>query len=244
MLHSIVFFALLTGQNIQSADHGAEWYILEGDEELVFIDANGRDGKSSRDAFFFGSTPDSGTSGSSGGHVTLIVRDLPQRVIIEARGGRGGDGGDGARGKYGQRGEDGRNAGLFKKAKAGEPGQDGGNGGDGSHGGHGGKGGHIRIIYLMSENYDARWRERFEVDVAGGLGGAAGDGGLGGEGGEGGRGGRKFWSSKREDDGQRGLDGQRGRRGVDGSAGEEGRVEFIEVEDLRDFLAEDMDLRN
>ena len=97
----------------------------EPDRESVWIDASGEVGQNAKSAIAFGGTPQSGTSGASGGHVTLVVRQLPDKVVIDAHGGRGGNGANGARGKYGLPGADGKNAGLFSSATEGQDGSDG-----------------------------------------------------------------------------------------------------------------------
>jgi hypothetical protein len=240
----ILLLAILSTLGLGCAQEKPSSQIFVIDEksaEEIWIDARGLDGASARAALFFGATPQSGSSGASGGNVTLIVKQLPSKVLIDARGGRGGNGASGARGRYGLPGADGKNAGFFSSATDGEDGSDGARGGDGSHGGHGGKGGKIRIVYWPDRDYDPRWQERFELRLEGGQGGEGGQAGLGGRGGIGGVGGKKFWSSDRKSSGQSGRDGERGREGLAGSPGESGEVEFIEIEDLRDFLLEEFE---
>ncbi len=202
--------------------------------------SDGRDGVSAPTSFGF--PPFDGSSASSGGGITLVFRDLPDRATISARGGRGGDGAQGVKGRDGRGGSDGRRGGLFRKSKLGENGENGENGGSGSHGGAGGHGGHVRVVWLTTsaEDYDANWRQRFEVTVSGGLGGHGGLGGIGGRGGLGGEGGKRFLIKDRRDDGQPGLPGLPGLDGLDGVLGDDGHVEFIEIENEFDWIIEDL----
>ncbi|PIR22203.1 MAG: hypothetical protein COV44_09305 [Deltaproteobacteria bacterium CG11_big_fil_rev_8_21_14_0_20_45_16] len=214
--------------------------VLDGPEEdeIVFIQADGKDGKDAAPAILAGSVAESGTSASSGGHITILLRRLPKKIFISARGGHGGHGARAANGRRGRNGQGGSNASFFKKAKPGEDGEDGGEAGDGSHGGHGGNGGSVRIIYIPEnpENYDADWTRRIDADVSAGRGGEEGAGGRGGRAGLGGQGGKKFWSSKRVEngsDGQDGKDGEPGRPGMDGT---DGKIEFIEADNINEWL--------
>jgi len=207
--------------------------------EVIYIGADGRDGKDSPPAIFPGSVARSGSSGSSGGQITLIVKNLPRRAYISARGGRGGRGGRGASGTRGRDGSDGRNASLFRSALPGGDATDGGRGGNGSHGGNGGSGGYVRILFVPTDpqEFERNWKSHFVVDVSGGEGGEPGAAGKGGRGGHGGRGGKKFWSSKREADGRDGANGEDGRPGRPGQSGELGVVEYFEIDNLNEWIA-------
>lgn len=233
----------VTDPQIEEIPQTPSVIVLDEQEEgeVVYINADGRPGPDARNAILYGSTPASASSGSSGGHITVLVKRLPERVIISANGGDGGDGGKGAAGKPGRSGKNGRNAGFFRSAKSGSDGGNGGNGGDGSHGGHGGSGGFVRIIYIPDPEagYDSYWENHFEVTVEGGRGGEAGIGGDAGRGGKGGRGGKKFWSRKRKADGRDGLPGRIGRPGVQGMDGEPGHIKFIEADTVQDWLIDE-----
>jgi hypothetical protein len=130
--------------------------VVVDDNGDISITADGMDGVSASPAVAWGASPPSGTSGSSGGSVTLVVRELPSRVVIFARGGRGGDGADGVRGRDGADGENGRQPFIFKRGGSddvgtpGKPGAPGQSGGNGSDGGRGGSGGRIRIVLVYS----------------------------------------------------------------------------------------------
>lgn len=211
------------------------------EDEIIYIGADGRTGEDSPPAIFPGSAARSGSSGSSGGQITLIVKKLPRRAFISSKGGYGGNGGRGANGLRGRDGVDGRNAGLFRSSKPGSDATDGGRGGNGSHGGNGGSGGYVRILFVPDDpaEFETNWKSRFEVDVSGGVGGEPGQPGSGGRGGHGGKGGKKFWSSKRESSGRDGMDGEGGKFGRPGENGEEGRVEFFEIENMDDWIVEE-----
>lgn len=212
-----------------------------GKNGIVYINADGDRGADARPSILPGASPESGTSGSSGGSVTVLIRKMPAQLIISARGGDGGNGADGARGRRGRNGDDGRNAGLFREPKSGGDGEDGGLGGDGSHGGHGGHGGHVRIIYApQAERPEPNWRSRISVDVSGGQAGMGGQGGDGGLGGRGGQGGKKFWSSKRLSSGRDGQDGRPGREGLPGLPGQFGDAEYFEVQELPLWIMNDL----
>jgi|GEM_PF-4583376 len=211
------------------------------ESEIISINADGEGGAVAMPAIFWGSTPEAGTSGSSGGQITLIVRRLPKEIRISARGGDGGAGGAGAPGQPGHSGLNGRNGILFHPARNGQDGQDGQDGGDGSPGGNGGNGGSVRIFYVPDspENYDPNWKDHFKVDVSGGRGGRGGPGGDGGRGGRGGKGGRRFLSSKHRPNGKDGQKALPGISGLDGMNGEMGNLEMYEKPTMQDCIVDD-----
>ncbi len=236
-LLSFVFSVLMSATFVSNAE--SSWMIIdENSPPEIFINLDGENGEDAATPFFSGIHPESGSSGSSGGGLSLLIKKLPQKIVISARGGRGRRGAQGRRGERGRNGADGRDARFFQSAQAGEDGHDGGRGGDGSHGGHGGAGGYIRIFYAPqnSEDYVESWQQVFDVDVSGGESGQGGEAGLGGFGGYGGRGGKKLFSAERLESGRSGSQCLPGRRGLDGEFGASGRVEFIELEDVSSWI--------
>lgn len=218
--------------------------LVAGDH--LSIDASGADGENATKNRWMGGTSSAGASGVSGGSITLVIRSLPERMNIRADGGAGGHGHDGNPGRKGTQGQDGRKGRFFRSPHDGEDGGDGQDGGHGSPGGHGGSGGNVRLIYIpqSDDDYDPRWKERFEISVEAGLGGRGGYGAKGGLGGEGGHGGKKFWGKGYKANGRRGRDGKAGRNAKDGMDGDAGNIWFQEVDHydswiLEEFLAEE-----
>lgn len=214
-------------------------------DDVIDISADGRPGINAPRAWLSGSRPPDGTSGSSGGSVTLLIQKIPSGGInLSARGGDGGRGGDGVRGRDGSDGNEGRSARLFKKSKGGGNGSSGQDGGDGSHGGSGGAGGSVRVVYLKTnDNDDLGWMSKFLIDVRGGMGAPAGFGAEGGRGGLPGLGGKKFLSSSRRSEGDAGQNGQNGVNGLPGVDGPSGIVEFYEVDSYGDWIVDEFKLQ-
>lgn len=115
------------------------------------------------------------------------LKNRPNSIQINSRGGDGGQGGKGQRGEKGK-------------------GQDGGNGGNGGPGGNGGNGGSIEV-YLQPELIDLQ--DLIQTDNR------AGSGGFGGDGGDGGKG-KKDENGNRYPDGNPGSPGAMGKNGING----------------------------
>lgn len=239
MMFATPLFAQKLPAGLELDEH--EQLVVVEDDEILVVEADGKNGKDALRSLIPGNTPEAGTSGTSGGSITLLVRQLPEKAYISARGGRGGHGAQGSPGLKGRDGQNGRSARLFRSAKSGTNGGNGGHGGNGSDGGHGGHGGHVRVVYLVEDEstYDRNWRNRFEIDVEAGDAGNEGRGGLGGRGGYGGLGGKKFWSSRRVSSGRNGMPGLSGRDGRVGQIGESGEIEFIEIENYKEFVVDE-----
>lgn len=207
------------------------------DDSIVLLSADGYDGENSSDAHLTGSTPPPGAAGSAGGAMTILVHDVPDFVVLSARGGHGGNGARGAMGAKGADGQNGRDKTWFHKGSAGTDGQNGGDGGNGSDGGMGANGGHIRIVYILRPEaaYDSDWANHFDYDVSGGTGGKAGDAGFGGRGGQGGKGGKRS-SGKFYANGANGIAGRDGHQGQDGVSGSDGTVEFFEADSYENWV--------
>jgi len=210
-------------------------------DAIVYIQADGKNGKSSSRSRQYGETPPPASSGSAGGAVTVFLTDIPQQLFLSARGGNGGHGANGALGRRGRDGLPGRDAQPFRPARPGAPGEDGGAGGHGSSGGNGGDGGRIKLVLLApasSADLD-ELIQNWSLDVSSGSGGRGGEGGEGGRGGAGGRGGKSAPPKLPEPDGKPGLNGERGLRGTAGSAGQFGEVEILSVSSMEAFILEE-----
>lgn len=214
--------------------------VTEEGGELTLA-ANGKNGKSAPASMGPGMRASDGSSGSSGGRLTVLLNEMPKKMNIWAQGGRGGDGGAGGHGKRGPDGQNGRDGNLFRHATSGTAGGDGGDGVHGSNGGDGGAGGSIRIIYLGDEDSMEALKDRIDVHLEGGLAGSAGLGGFGGRGGQGGKAGKKFWPKDQVFDGADGRRGQDGSRGRDGRRGEDGEIEFLQVQSLNDWIVSEFE---
>lgn len=211
----------------------------EDEGDTIFLNADGQDGENAASVRSLGSRGLNGSAGAPGGKVTLVLRELPHKVMISAHGGHGGNGVAGVMGVKGADGFDGRKASLFRSATRGTDGGDGGPGGDGSSGGDGGHGGEVRIVYIHGENFEPNWRGIFNLDLDGGRGGRGAFGGEGGRAGKGGVGGSTVIKGKKKADGKNGSPGGHGQQGADGVAGDRGQVEFLEVESFASWIVDD-----
>jgi hypothetical protein len=234
---------LRTDLRILSAENFQSVQPILRDDGVFLLNADGKDGEDAPFARSLGSTPPDGTSGSRGGHFTIVLRDLPSKAVISARGGKGGRGGDGVNGARGIDGFDGRSANAFRKSTPGVDGQDGGRGGNGSDGGAGGAGGFVRIVYIHENLRDSNWRGIFEIMAQGGDGGAAGRGAAGGRAGAGGKGGATMIKGKKRADGRDGRAGEKGQDGRGGFRGDDGIVEFVEAVSYQAWIVDDFKIQ-
>jgi hypothetical protein len=211
------------------------------EEAIFWIQANGKNGKSSSRSRQYGETPPDASSGTSGGEITIFLHEIPHKLFMSARGGNGGHGAKGALGKRGRDGAAGRDAQPFRPARPGADGENGGAGGSGSNGGAGGNGGKIKLVLLASpqDRDPAEIIENWIIDVRSGIGGMPGEGGIGGRGGAGGKGGKAAPPKRPEPDGKPGQMGLSGSAGVVGESGQSGTFDVMTVTSMEKFILDE-----
>lgn len=211
------------------------------EDAVLWIQADGKNGKSSSRSRQYGETPPDASSGSSGGEITVFLHEIPHRLFMSARGGNGGHGADGALGKRGRDGAAGRDAQPFRPARPGADGESGGAGGNGSSGGAGGSGGKIKLVLLAPphEGDLSEFTDHWAIDVRSGAGGMPGQGGSGGRGGAGGKGGKAAPPKRPEPDGKPGQVGLNGSAGAAGASGQSGSFEIMTVTSMEKFILDE-----